>query len=257
MKTRIILWLASLLPLATIAQQKITPDTVGIGTTNPIEKLHVQNGRIYLDGGEVKNGLLHSYFHWSGHNLIMGTRQGVYAHNILHLMPGGSSSGLLVSGLRMYDAPKQDSQVLKIQFQSNGISFINGGNVGIGTATPGSNKLAVEGTIGARKVKVTQNTWADFVLKPDYHLPSLCEVEQFIRQHQHLPNIPTEAEVEKDGLDIGEMNMRLLQKIEELTLYVIQQDKKLRELREVCKGQNESLINFQREIDEIRKRSDR
>lgn len=100
------------------------------------------------------------------------------------------------------------------------------GNVGIGTTTPGTYKLAVEGTIGARRVKVTQSAWADFVFHPDYQLPSLKEVESYIKANQHLPEIPSAAEVEKEGLDLGEMNKKLLQKVEELTLYIIQLNKK-------------------------------
>ncbi len=96
------------------------------------------------------------------------------------------------------------------------------GNMGIGTADPGTYKLAVEGTIGARKVKVTQSAWADFVFHPDYKLPSLQELESYIKMNQHLPEIPSAAEVEKEGLDLGDMNKRLLRKIEELTLYIIE-----------------------------------
>ncbi|MGF6849534.1 hypothetical protein QFZ51_004769 [Chitinophaga sp. W3I9] len=94
------------------------------------------------------------------------------------------------------------------------------GNVGIGTNIPQA-KLAVKGDIFAQKVKVTQSGWADFVFHPDYELPSLQEVECFIKANKHLPEIPSEKEVEKDGLDVGEMNKKLLQKIEELTLYII------------------------------------
>ena len=102
-------------------------------------------------------------------------------------------------------------------------------NVGIGTSSPGSYKLAVEGMIGARKVKVTQAAWADFVFKPDYQLPSLAEVEQYVKTHGHLQDIPNEKEVVSEGLDLGEMNKKLLQKIEELTLYLIDQGKQLKE----------------------------
>ena len=98
------------------------------------------------------------------------------------------------------------------------------GNVGIGTNAPQA-KLAVNGDIFAKKVKVTQTGWTDFVLRPDYALPSLQEVEEYISQHQHLPDIPAEKEIVKDGLDVGEMNKRLLQKIEELTLYIIDMKK--------------------------------
>ncbi|HEY0610377.1 MAG TPA: hypothetical protein VGD35_11990 [Chitinophaga sp.] len=111
------------------------------------------------------------------------------------------------------------------------------GNVGIGTANTGNYKLAVEGTIGARRVKVTQETWPDYVFHQDYQLPSLFQVEQYIKENQHLPEIPSAAEVAKDGLDLGEMNKKLLQKVEELTLYLIDIKKELNELKQ----QNETL----------------
>jgi len=99
------------------------------------------------------------------------------------------------------------------------------GNVAIGTITPGPYKLTVEGTIGARRMKVMQGTWADFVFQPEYKLPTLAEVEEYIKTNKHLPDVPSAAEVEKGGLDLGEMNKRLLQKVEELTLYLIEQQK--------------------------------
>lgn len=110
-----------------------------------------------------------------------------------------------------------------------------GGNVGIGTSTPGSFKLAVEGTIGARKVKVTSAAWADFVFEPGYNIRSLPETEAFIKQNKHLPDVPTAAEVARDGQDLGEMNKILLQKIEELTLQVIELNKKVEKLEAVKK----------------------
>lgn len=96
------------------------------------------------------------------------------------------------------------------------------GNLGLGTLNPGNYKLAVEGTIGARRVKVLQSSWADFVFHPDYKLPALSEVESFIKENKHLPEIPSEKDVERDGVDVGDMNRKLLQKIEELTLYIIE-----------------------------------
>ncbi|WP_298734896.1 hypothetical protein [uncultured Chitinophaga sp.] len=110
-------------------------------------------------------------------------------------------------------------------------TIMDNGNVGIGTTTPGAYKLAVEGTIGARRVKVTQAGWADFVFHPGYKLPALSEVEKYIKEHQHLPEIPSAAEVQQDGLDVGEMNKKLLQKVEELTLYLIDIKKELNELK--------------------------
>jgi hypothetical protein len=105
------------------------------------------------------------------------------------------------------------------------------GNVGIGTTSPGSYLLAVEGTMGARKIQVKQTSWADFVFKPDYQLPTLQELENYINTNQHLPGIPSEAEVQKNGIDVGEMNKKLLQKVEELTLYLIRQQKEIDQLK--------------------------
>jgi hypothetical protein len=94
------------------------------------------------------------------------------------------------------------------------------GNVGIGTSVPQAT-LAVNGDIFAKKIKVTQTGWPDFVFKQDYPLPSLQEVANFIIVNKHLKDIPSEKEVSENGIDLGEMNKKLLQKIEELTLYII------------------------------------
>ncbi|WPQ66277.1 hypothetical protein SIO70_15560 [Chitinophaga sancti] len=109
------------------------------------------------------------------------------------------------------------------------------GNLGIGTGTTtlGQYKLTVEGAIGARKLQVTQGAWADFVFAPNYQLPNLYEVDRYIKENRHLPEIPTEKEVKENGVDVGEMNMLLLQKVEELTLYLIEQQKTIDELKKL------------------------
>lgn len=108
--------------------------------------------------------------------------------------------------------------------------FDERGNLCIGPTNNTKNyRLAVEGTIGARKVKVMQESWADFVFEPEYELPSLNEVEAFIKEHKHLPDIPSAKEVAEEGLDLGEMNKRLLQKIEEQMLYIIELNKNIKE----------------------------
>lgn len=99
------------------------------------------------------------------------------------------------------------------------------GRVGIGTENP-QGALDVYGTIRATEVKIETTGWSDFVFDKDYQLPSLKEVEAHIKERKHLPNIPSEAQVKEEGINIGEMQAKLLQKIEELTLYVIQQEKK-------------------------------
>lgn len=107
----------------------------------------------------------------------------------------------------------------------NGVFY---GNVGIGTNAP-QNKLDVNGTIHAREVKVDLTGWSDFVFQPSYKLKPLIDVEKYIKVNGHLQDIPSAAEVQKDGISLGEMQTKLLQKIEELTLYTIEQNKKIEE----------------------------
>lgn len=101
-----------------------------------------------------------------------------------------------------------------------------GGNVGIGTTNIGTWKLAVGGKIRAEEIKV-ETGWADYVFQEEYDLPSLKEVERHIKKKGHLINIPSAEEVETHGIELGEMNKLLLEKIEELTLYILQQEKRI------------------------------
>lgn len=128
----------------------------------------------------------------------------------------------------------------------------NTGNIGIGTTAPGQYKLAVEGTIGARKVKVTQSSWADYVFENNYKLPTLKEVELFIRQNKHLPGVPSAKEVGENGLDLGDNQAVLLKKIEELTLYILEQNKQIENLEKSDRKKDEILISLQKQIEEIR-----
>lgn len=106
------------------------------------------------------------------------------------------------------------------------------GNIGIGTANP-QNKLSVKGVIMAEKVKVTvaPADWPDYVFNPLYRLKSLHDVEQFIMANKHLPDVPSANEVKKNGVDLGATQAILLRKIEELTLYLIEQNKKIEALQ--------------------------
>ncbi len=110
--------------------------------------------------------------------------------------------------------------------------FDNNGALLIGTASlpaysDANTKLAVNGPIWTTKLKVTQTGWSDFVFAKNYKLPTLAEVEAYIKAHQHLPGIASAKEVTSNGLDVGNNQAALLQKIEELTLYVIELNKKL------------------------------
>ena len=89
----------------------------------------------------------------------------------------------------------------------------------------------INGKIKTKEVEVTLSGWGDFVFEEDYKLLTLAEVEQFIKENKHLPNVPSAAEVEANGINLGEMNNILIQKVEELTLYILDLQKQINELK--------------------------
>ena len=128
--------------------------------------------------------------------------------------------------------------------------------VGIGTNSPDT-ELAVNGVIHSKEVKVDLNNWPDFVFKNNYDLRSLEELESFILKNKHLPEIPSEVEAIENGISLGEMNFKLLQKIEELTLYTIEQEKRLNNIEsknEKLKKENKSLKSINLKLLEIQSR---
>ena len=105
------------------------------------------------------------------------------------------------------------------------------GNVGIGTDNP-TYKLSVLGNIRSNEV-VVETGWADYVFDEKYKLPLLSDVEKFIQLNKHLPNIPTAAEIKKNGLSLGDTQKKMMEKIEELTLYMIEANKKIERLEKM------------------------
>lgn len=153
-----------------------------------------------------------------------------------------TSSGLITGSGNIYVAPQYNLCA----------TFMDNGNVGIGVSSP-THKLHVLGTVRAVNFLSNTTTYADYVFDSTYQLPNLQQVETYINQNHHLPEVPTEAEVKKNGLDIGQHQVILLKKVEELTLYAIQQDKKQLELDEKIKAleqKTEALIQANNKLTE-------
>lgn len=177
---------------------------VGIGTSAPQAKLHISDGDLLLQnpvGGYPR--------------LWLKDHTGAYTLKLDYNSLIGTGSDMLI----------------RTASNKNIILNDTGGNVGIGTLTTGSYRLAVEGKIGAREVNVTTSAWSDYVFKEDYSLRSIYDVEKFIEKNHHLPEVPSENEVLANGQNLGEMNAILLKKIEELTLYIIDQQKQIDALK--------------------------
>ncbi|MBV6646813.1 MAG: hypothetical protein KI790_15250 [Cyclobacteriaceae bacterium] len=124
--------------------------------------------------------------------------------------------------------------------------FCNNGNFGIGTEDTKNYRLAIAGKTITEEVKVALiENWPDFVFENNYNLRTLEQVEEHIAQKGHLPEIPSEAEVTENGINLGEMNAKLLQKIEELTLYLIEQNKEINELKQLSYQQQVEIEELQ------------
>lgn len=140
--------------------------------------------------------------------------------------------------LQAYEFSSNKSDSIKTQKSINLVLNNNGGNVGVGTTSPlakfsVNNQFLVNknGNVYARKLTVTQNDIPDYVFQTQYYLKPLDSVENFIKINKHLPDIPNQNEIKDKGMDVGEFNSLLLLKIEELTLYIIEQNKKINDLQ--------------------------
>ncbi|WP_459209730.1 hypothetical protein [Aquimarina rhabdastrellae] len=236
-------------------------------STSMVERMRINHqGRIEAGPDATKGGLVFAQKYQNGNHL--GTLSSNFSSGAFIIgygaagMPNEGTNGQLISTfdnfsgyrsalrvgpgtLEFLNTPKvQTAKGSQLQVTSR--FLINKeGNVGIGTTTTGSHKLAVDGSIGAREIKVEVGTWSDFVFEKDYVLPTLKEVENHIATKGHLKDIPSAVEVEKNGIFLGEMDAKLLQKIEELTLYTIQQEKKI-------SVQEATILQQQKELDELK-----
>lgn len=204
---------------------------LGIGTTSPESAVHIQDG--------VSGGTAHSSskltVESSGKSLISiltpNDKSGYYGF--------ADTDNNLVGGMQYNHAT--DLMTLNVNnLTTPSISMDNAGFVGIGTTVP-QEKLEVvgntliQGDLEVMKVVVTATPgqgWPDYVFEPEFKLRPLSEVEAFVNENRHLPEVPSAKEVEANGIDLGNMDATLLKKVEELTLYMIEMNKKIEKLEE-------------------------
>jgi len=225
---------------------------IGIGTTTPSSRLELdlgssRNGIKVLSDGDANaySDITQQVKNPSG--IPTGT---AYSFNISHRKDGyftnSSNSSLEFYAIRVgggYFAP--------LAFKSNGDVILasnlraSSGNVGIGTTTPDS-KLSVNGNIRAKEIKLETSNWPDYVFGENYRQLSLKEVEAFIKANGHLPRLKSAEAYEKEGVNMMELNQKLLEKIEELTLYTISQDEQI-------SGQANKIKKLEEELKSVEK----
>ncbi|MFW0735916.1 hypothetical protein [Flavobacterium sp. T12S277] len=174
---------------------------------------------------------------------LLPSTTGDYSSIALGAVSGDSGTGIGQWTIVRY--PAISNYMFSLRYNTTDyFNILNNGNVGIGEVNP-KNKLDVNGTIHSKEVKVDMLGWSDFVFKKEYALPTLAEVEKHIKEKGHLENIPNEEEVLKNGINLGEMNAKLLQKIEELTLYMIEMKKENDQMKTDNLEMKKRLINLE------------
>jgi hypothetical protein len=162
-----------------------------------------------------------------------------------------TSTGAITNGYGFYMGAWSGTVTNKYGVYINDATATNyfGGLVGIGTTNTFGYSLAVNGSaIFTRAVVKLKMNWPDYVFRKEYRRPSLASLSRYIKANNHLPGIPSADSVAKNGIDLGDNQARLLQKIEELTLYIIEQDRKIDALQKV----NKRLNALRAQVDELR-----
>jgi hypothetical protein len=212
----------------------------GVTANNLSMYIPYQNGvkfslRSNSPDGAERFSVLHDGKTVIGSRLYVGANGTENGYSLVHFKNGTTSNGGIIRASKgsseLGDAPLiLQSSVLSVQSSGQTRLFVNSsGNVGIGT-TNLPYKLCVNGAIRAKEVRV-ETGWADYVFEPDYTLRPLAEVEAYIRKNKHLPDVTPAADIQRDGLQVGEQMTQMMRKIEELTLYVIDLKKENSELK--------------------------
>lgn len=220
---------------------------VGIGTANPTRNLDV------VGAAKIATHL------WANGSLSIGADMNTFSKlNIVNTNRTAVIQASTVGNTKPYqrlmffEYDNADTKILEVQnttggytafsLKSNGeMDIHNGtapifhlgtdGKLALGNGTMQTFQVEANGMIRGRRMKLDLDTWADYVFDENYRLMPLSEVETFVKKEKHLPNVPSEQELKADGADVMELNRILMEKVEELTLYLIQQNKNTEELK--------------------------
>lgn len=221
---------------------------VGIGTINPSRNLDV------IGSAKVSAHV------WAQQSLSVGADMNTFSKlNIVNTNRAAVIQGRAVGNTQSYqrllffEYDHADTKIMEVVNTASGrtpfalhangeLDIDNGtgrifhlgtdGALELTNGTSQTFRVESTGMIRGRRMKLDLNTWADYVFEPGYHLMPLEEVETFVKNEKHLPNVPSEQELKASGADVMELNKLLMEKVEELTLYLIQQDKNTRELKQ-------------------------
>ena len=204
------------------------------GSSSWTLKTCIYNGKKYLAVDVPYSDAYHNWgFKFSGWTNSTGENM----KSIAYMINGASVNTDVLSDIQDFSANMSETHLV------NNFSIM-GNKVGIGTTSP-DEKLTVKGKIHTQEVRVDMlgPLVPDYVFANDYKLKSLEEVENYIYENKHLPEIPSAQEIEKNGLMLAEMNMSLLKKIEEMTLYMIEMKKEIEEQNRKIKSLENQLKN--------------
>jgi len=252
MKKILIAGLASLILSDVNAQDNLYPSTgnTGIGTLSPQSYFHGGNNKVL----EVlnPNTALHSQSHVI---LSTGATQDQSSAGTVTWISKNSSqnkgmayiavqtvgdNSVNASGKMYFATADATTPTTRMVIDSKGL-------VGIGTINP-SEKLSVNGKIRAHEIKVEAANWPDYVFDKDYKILGLSELDAYIKKYKHLPGMPSASDAEKNGVNLGEIQSKLLKTVEELALHVIQQAETIHVQQESIKKQQKMMAIQDRQI---------
>ncbi len=220
---------------------------VGIGTATPTRQLDV------LGAAKVSSHI------WAGGSISIGSDMGTFSkfsivntNRTAIIYASAVGNTLPYQRLMRFEYNNPDTKIMEVYNSTtnqlafelradgqmdlhNGVTnifhFGTNGMFSVSNNTQKTFVVEASGLTRARKIKVDADVWADYVFEEDYRLMPLAEVENFVKEHKHLPSIPSEKAMMEEGIDVAEMNVKMMEKIEELTLYLIAQNKELEKLK--------------------------